>query len=130
VDLDMKNIMLVILMLFCMPMLAYSEAQTIICNYSSYSDDNGTYKLKEKLVLTFIVDKIKNVAHIRGIEGTDRVAMIPSAVGRGISFIEITAAGNVMTTTIDSIGESVHSRNIIINGKIAPTHCYGECEIK
>ena len=126
----MKSILLIFLILFCMPILTYGETKTIICNYDSYSDENGNHKLKEKLILTFIIDKIKGKAYVIGNEGKDRVRMIQSGVEESISFIEITGAGNVITTSIDSNGESVLSRNIIINGEITPTQCYGKCEFK
>jgi len=126
----MKNILLIFLILVCMPILTYGETKTIICNYDSYSDENANYKLKEKLVLTFIIDKVKGIAHVIGNEGKDRVRVIPSGVKGSISFIEITGTGSVITTAIDSSGESVLSRNIIINGEITPTQCYGECEFK
>ncbi|MEJ2170913.1 MAG: hypothetical protein P8X90_35940 [Desulfobacterales bacterium] len=126
----MKSILLVFLILFCMPIITYGANKAIICNYYSYSDENGNHKLKEKLVLTFIIDKIKGVAYVKGRNGKDRIRVIPSGVGGSMSFIEITGAGNVITTAIGSDGESVHSRNIIINGKITPTQCYGECEFR
>ena len=113
-----------------MPILTYGETKTINCNYDSYSDENGNHKMKEKLILTFIIDKIRGIAYVIGNEGKDRVRMIKSGVGKSISFIEITGVGNIITTSIDSTGESVLSRNIIINGEIAPTQCYGECEFK
>lgn len=126
----MKSILIVFLILFCMPIITYGANKTIICNYYSYSDENGNHKLKDKLVLTFIIDKIKGAAYVIGRKGKDRVRVIPSGVRGSMSFIEITGTGNVITTAIDSKGESVHSRNIFINGKIIPTQCYGQCEFK
>lgn len=111
-----------------MPIITYGANKTIICNYYSYSDENGNHKLSETLVLTFIIDKINGAAYAVGRNGKDRVRVIPSGVKGSMSFIEVTGAGNVITTAIGSNGESVHSRNIIINGKITPTQCYGECE--
>ncbi len=126
----MKNIMLVILMLVFIPTLVYGDTETFICNYSTYSDANGNHKVTDKFVLTFIVDMTKKTAIMLGSQGTEEVTLIPSGVGEGISFIEITGAGNVMTTAIDSKGNSVHSRNTIINGEIVPTQYYGKCEFK
>ena len=113
-----------------MPIITYGANKTITCNYHSYSDENGNHKLNETLVLTFIIDKINGAAYVVGRNGKDRVRVIPSGVRGSMSFIEVTGAGNVITTAIGSDGESVHSRNIIINGKITPTQCYGECEFK
>jgi hypothetical protein len=126
----MKNIMLVILMLSFLPTLVYGEADTIICNYSSYSNENGNHKVTDRFVLTFIVDMTKKTAYMLGSQGTEEVTLIPSGVGEGVSFVEITGVGNVMTTAIDSKGNSVHSRNTIIHGEIVPTQYYGKCEFK
>jgi len=126
----MKNIMLVILMLVFIPTLVYGDTETFICNYSTYSDANGNHKVTDKFVLTFIVDMTKKTAIMLGSQGTEEVTLIPSGVGEGISFIEITGAGNVMTTAIDSKGNSVHSRNTILDGGIVPTQYYGKCEFE
>jgi len=39
--------------------------------------------------------------------------------------IKAPPAGRVLTTTIDSSGKSVHSRNIIVEGEILPSQYYG-----
>jgi hypothetical protein len=126
----MKNIILLILMLVFIPTLVYGDTETFICNYSTYSDANGNHKVTDKFVLTFIVDMTKKTAYMLGSQGTEEVTLIPSGVGEGVSFFEITGVGNVMTTAIDSKGKSVHSRNTIINGEIVPTQYYGKCEFK
>lgn len=125
----MKNIMLAILILSLIPTLVYGETETIICNYTSYSDENGNHKVKDKFILTFIRDKTKKTAYILGSQGSAEVTFFPSAFG-GISFIEVTGFGNVMTTAIDVKGDSVHSRNTILDGGIVPTQYYGKCEFK
>ena len=58
------------------------------------------------------------------------MTLIPNKLEKGISFIEITPAGNAMTTAIDATGASVHSRNTIIEGILTPTQYYGKCEFK
>jgi len=122
----MKNIMLVILMLVIIPTLVYGETDTIICNYSTYSDANGNHKVTDKFVLTFIVDQTKKTAYILGSQGSAEVTLFPSAFG-GISFVEVIGSGSVMTTAIDAKGNSVHSRNTILDGGIVPTQYYGKC---
>ena len=117
-------------MLVFIPTLVYGDTETFICNYSTYSDANGNHKVTDKFVLTFIVDMTKKTAIMLGSQGTEEVTLIPSGVGEGISFIEITGAGNVMTTAIDSKGNSVHSRNTILDGGIVPTQYYGKCEFE
>lgn len=125
----MKKIMFALLMISFIPTLVYGETETIVCNYSSYSTENGNHKVKGEFVLTFIVDKTKNTAYILGSQGSDEVSFLPSAFG-GISFIEVTGFGSVMTTAIDSKGDSLHSRNTILGGGIVPTQYYGKCEFK
>lgn len=111
-----------------MPTFVLGETETIICNYPTYSDQEGNHKVTKKFVLTFIVDKENKITYILGNQGSEKVKMIPSVFEDSISFIEITRSGNVMTTTIDSTGASVHSRNTVINGRIVPTQYYGKCE--
>ena len=122
----MKNIILVVLILLCMPLVVYGETETLICNYSSYSDANGNHKVTDKFVLTFIVDQTKKTAYILGSQGSAEVTLFPSAFG-GISFVEVIGSGSVMTTAIDAKGNSVHSRNTILDGGIVPTQYYGKC---
>ena len=73
-----------------MPVVVYGETETIICNYATYSDENGNHKVTDKFVLTFIVDKTKKTAYSLGSQGSDEVALIPTAFG-GFSFIEVIA---------------------------------------
>ena len=102
--------------------------ETIICDYRTYSDENGNHKVKDKFILTFVTDKEKDTAYIIGNQGSDKVKLIHSL--GGFTFIEITPAGNVMTTTVDTKASSVHSRNTVISGKLLPTQYYGSCEFK
>lgn len=108
--------------------LSFAGTSTLVCDYSKYSDEEGVHSVKDKFTLTFIVDKEKGTAYIFGNQGSAEVDMLPSEFG--FTFIEITDAGNVMTTTIDSVGDSVHSRNTVIRGKLVPTQYYGKCKFK
>ena len=45
----------------------------------------------------------------------------------GVSFVEITASGNVMVTAITKSGEAVHSRNGIMFNELVPSQYYGKC---
>ena len=54
------------------------------------------------------------------------VDMIYSSSG-GMAFIEKKSGADVLTTSIDKRGRSVHSRNIIVGGQISPTQYYGRC---
>jgi hypothetical protein len=48
---------------------------------------------------------------------------------RAVSFLEITGAGNVVTTTVTEKRISAHSRNSVIFGKLVPSQYYGSCKI-
>ena len=100
-----------------------------ICNYDSYSDEEGNHKVGKEFVLTFIVDSENKKAYIVGNQGSEEVAAIPHRIG-GVSFVEVTGSGNVMSTVIDTAGNSVHSRNTSLGGKLVPSQYYGKCEIK
>jgi hypothetical protein len=52
--------------------------------------------------------------------------MIYSPSG-GMAFIEKKSGADVLTTSIDKHGRSVHSRNVIEDGQISPTQYYGKC---
>ena len=98
-----------------------------VCNYDSYSDEEGNHKVKSEFVLTFIVDAENGTAYIVGNQGSEEVSVIPHRIG-GIAFIEITGSGNVMTTAIDTEGNSVHSRNTSLAGGLVPSQYYGKCK--
>jgi hypothetical protein len=118
-------------MLPLIPTFVYGgETETIICcDYTSYSTEKGKHKVKDKFVLIFLVDRTENTAYIIRNQGSAEVTFIPSAFG-GITFIEVTEFGNVMTTTIDAKRDSVHSRNTILDGGIVSTQYYGKCVFK
>jgi hypothetical protein len=67
------------------------------------------------------LDKITGKGYIVGNQGSDEIMVIPNKLEGGISFVEITPAGNAMSTAVDTTGVSVHSRNTIIDGKIMPS---------
>jgi len=53
-----------------------------------------------------------------------------SAPKGGLAFVEMIDGGKVLTTSIDEAGKSVHSRNIILEGRISPSQYYGTCSKK
>ena len=57
------------------------------------------------------------------------VDMIYSPSG-GMALIEKKSGADVLTTSIDERGRSVHSRNIIVDGQISPAQYYGRCTKK
>ena len=102
---------------------------TFECNYPTYSDKKGVHAAKSPMRLSFIVDPATEKAYLTGELGSSEVQMISNT--DGLTFLEITPSGNVMTTTITAGGESVHSRNTILfkNELVASQH-YGSCRKK
>jgi len=108
--------------------VASAQTQTLVCDYPVYVDKAEVQRVKDKFVLTFIIDSAKNAAYILGNNGSAPVRLVTG--DRGFTFIELTGSGNVMTTTIDSKRESVHSRHTLISGELVPTQYYGKCRYK
>jgi hypothetical protein len=102
---------------------------TYTCHYQSYSDKKGNHKMPEDFKLVFVVDTEKEKAKTIGSKGSFDVEMLYSPSG-GMTFIEMIDGGKVLTTSIDSSGKSVHSRNIIVEGEILPSQYYGTCSKK
>ncbi|PSV10468.1 hypothetical protein [Photobacterium leiognathi] len=120
----MKIILPVILLL--MSASSFSSTSTIKCIYKSYSDAEGSHKVKKDLVLSFLLDSDNNKSYVLGNNGSNEVVKI---VGTGhVTFLESTSSGNVMTTTITDNMKTVHSRNSVLFGKLIPSQYYGECE--
>ena len=106
--------------------MSWAETTTYVCNYSSYVNEEGLHSVEEgKFVLTFLIDLETGKAYMLGNVGSTEVRMLTSS--GGLSFIEITSVGNVMTTAIDTKGKSVHSRNSVMFGDLIPTQYYGKC---
>jgi hypothetical protein len=113
-----------LLSIFSAPVFA---TQTYICDFTNYSDQKGNKK--EDFQLTFVIDNEADKAYQIGNIGSDPVIHINK--GHGMSFIEITGMGNVMTTTIDTKMKAVHSRNTVgVSGELIPSQYYGHCEKK
>ena len=119
----MKVIALAILFLASTNVLATT---TYTCNFDSFSDDEG--KHSGELVLTYLVDEDVDKAYIIGNNGSNEVVQIFRGDGR--SFLEITATGNVMATTITPSLKAVHSRNSVMFGQLIPSQYYGECVVQ
>ena len=123
----MSNIV-VALVLLALPPLLFAETSTYYCDYPSYSDQEGNHPVKTEFVLTFLIDLDAGKAYMVGNNGSEEVNVL--AGDDYVSFIEVTATGNVMTTAITSDGTSVHSRNSIILGDLIPSQYYGTCELR
>lgn len=121
--------MKIFIILFCLfPAIAFAETDTFSCNYTSYSDQDGNHKVKNKFELNFIVDKESGKSYLLGNNGSSEVEMLVSE-GQ-IAFIGISKSGNIITTAIDSKLNSVHSRNSVLLGEILPSQYYGNCVMK
>jgi hypothetical protein len=119
----MKVITLVTLFLASPNLLATT---TYACKFNSFSDEKG--KHSGELLLTYLLDKEAGNSFLVGNNGSSEVAHIFRGDGR--SFVEITEAGNVMTTTITGEGKAVHSRNSVMLGQLIPSQYYGECVVQ
>jgi hypothetical protein len=105
--------------------LAGADTTTFECDYKTYGDDKGLHKVGTPFRLTFLVDSSSKKAYIIGNVGSSEVSSVPNA--EGITLVEITSSGNVMTTVITAKGKSVHSRGSIVFGDLVPSQYYGSC---
>ncbi len=94
---------LITTILLLLPFTLFAAPTNYSCKYSSYSNDKGNNGSSEVIAFS----------------SKDR-----------ISFVEVTATKNIMSTAIDSKLNSVHSRNSVIAGKLVPSQYYGKCKIK
>ena len=121
----MVRTLFVALAFLVFPPFAHAETTTFVCDYATWSDQDGNHPVKTEFVLTFLIDSDTGKAYMIGNMGAEEVKIFS---GDGyISFIEITATGNIMTTAIASDGTSVHSRNSIMFGEIIASQYYGTC---
>jgi hypothetical protein len=113
------------------PIHGLCESETYTCYYQTYADEKGVHKSEDDLKLIFLVDSSKEAAKIVSSDGKSdvNVDMIYSPSG-GMAFIEKKSGADVLTTSIDKRGKSVHSRNIIVDGQISPAQYYGRCTKK
>jgi len=117
---------LIIVLFAILPSMAFSATITFECDYSSYSDNEGHHAVENEFKITFLIDEDAGKSYIIGNNGSNEVILLPGASGN-FSFIEITDTRNVMTTTITSEGESVHSRNSVMFAELIATQYYGKC---
>lgn len=113
--------------LFCS--ISYADTTTYFCNYPKYAAPEGLHKQKGTFELRFLVNNPPEKSYLVGNNGSAEVAVISNWDG-GITLVEITNSGNVMTTAISKDGESTHSRSNSIVGKLVPSQHYGKCVLK
>ena len=120
-----------ILAIVCLIFSGYSFAESTVfsCKYPAYSNIKGLHT-DDKLILKIRMEEVTQKAYMLGNnDALIEVTMIPQNDGNGMTFLEVTDSGNVTTTSIDTNGMSVHSRNTIIDGMLLPSQYYGECVI-
>ncbi len=108
---------------------AQAEPVTFDCSYPLMANLDGIELAEEDFNLQFLVDPESDKAYMIGNVGTVEVIHLNNDLG--VSFIEVTGTGNVMTTTITFGLVSVHSRHTIIpageKGELLPSQYYGIC---
>jgi len=110
------------------PVQALGGSVTYTCRYPTYADDKGVHKSDDDLKLVFLIDSSNETAKMLSGDGRPyvNVDMLYSPSG-GMALIEKKSGADVLTTSIDTRGRSVHSRNIIVDGQISPAQYYGRC---
>lgn len=120
------GIVLLTVMVAMVSTIASGETVTYTCQYESYSNEKGQHKVQDGFRLVFIIDTSKGTAQQLTDRGKFDVEMMP-APNEGMTLVEMIDGGKVLATSIDKYGRSVHSRNIILEGQIAPSQYYGKC---
>lgn len=100
---------------------------TYDCKFTSVSSPEGFERLNKSWDMKFITDDRTKNSYIVGHAGTEPVTLVNNA--GGLSFVEVTASGNIQITALTLSGEAVHSRNSIIRDKLVPSQYYGKCSI-
>mgnify|MGYP001765781022 CR=1 FL=1 len=128
-EMDAKKRVAMILAAAAMALTAvpgWSETVTYTCRYESYSNEKGVHRVQDDFRLVFVVETSKGTAQQITDRGKFVVDMLPAPEG-GMTLVEMIDGGKVLSTSIDTSGRSVHSRNIILEGHVAPTQYYGHC---
>ncbi|APW45389.1 hypothetical protein [Rhodoferax antarcticus] len=108
-----------------LPAVAYGATTSYTCKFLVEATPKGLSKQASPFELRFVVDASTRKAYLMGNAGSSEVEVIPNT--DGISFVEITASGNVMVTAVTNSGEAVHSRNGIMFKQLVPSQFYGKC---
>lgn len=108
-----------------LPAVAHGATTSYTCKFSVEATPKGLSKQAPPFELRFVVDTSVRKAYLLGNAGSSEVEVIPNT--DGISFVEITASGNVMVTAVTNSGEAVHSRNGIMFKDLVPSQFYGKC---
>jgi hypothetical protein len=122
------KVMLAVLTVIALAVCPAAAADTVTytCSYDSYSNEKGLHKVQDTFKLVFTVDKTRETARSVGTSGPIDVELLYSPEG-GLTFVEAIEGGKVLVTSIDRQEKSVHSRNIILQGRVASSQYYGSC---
>lgn len=107
---------------------AFAKPTLIVCKYHKFASIQKVDQVVEILQLTFSVELESSYAKVIRTNSERDVQLYPS--GGGFTFVEITEDENVLSTTVDVHGKSVHSRNTIIAGDLVPSQFYGSCDYR
>lgn len=127
-----KKIFMVLVVLFLLSGISYSEDMSMRCGckFETCANELGVGKLSDPYIFVIDTSTDSDVATKYTKEGRAvEVLMVSNSQG-GISFLEVTKSGGIITTTIDLHGTAVYSRNVVLQGKLLPTQCYGQCICK
>lgn len=109
--------------------MSNAATTSFTCSFPLSASPSGLKRQANGFELRFVSDDQTNKAYLLGNNGSAEVTPIEKQ-GGGISFVEVTASGNVMVTAITASGEAVHSRNGIMSGKLIPSQYYGKCTLQ
>lgn len=100
---------------------------TFLCSFPYVvTPQDGTRRHRPALVLRYEALWTKKRAYAIGDDGeADEVSVVPNR--GGVSFVGITAAGEVMVTTIAKDGRAVHSRHLVDGADLLPQQFHGRC---
>lgn len=115
-----------IVLALCPAGAAHAETLTYTCTYDRYSNEKGVHKVQDTFKLVFTLDTTRETAQSIGPKGPLNVELLYAPEG-GLSFVEAVEGGKVLVTSIDRSENSVHSRNIILQGRVSPSQYYGSC---
>jgi len=98
------------------------------CFYTGKCDESGSTKLAEDFEIRFTIHKDdKKTAIIKTpYEMTYDALVVPNFNG-GFSILQCLDKGNFAVTTVDMLGTSAHSRNMIFKGVSISHQYYGNC---
>jgi hypothetical protein len=96
------------------------------CAYPRVANPNGAFGHQDYSV-EFTLDNVTGRASV--IRNTGSNGAVLFAGTDSLTFLERPDASTIQTTTIDRSGSSVHSRHVIMGGRLVPSQSYGHCSV-